>query len=263
MAVIVPVYRWANWFSCLTKELPNFTQLCVVKLPLKVKISAIILSATFAQLEVLWPGHSWLHPAKFSLCQVSAFSEQGPRPVGPFALLWVQAGQRPHSHCFWEQLGAQLALSNLSLLCHIWLPAFQGSSIIPRVLLQGQRLTEVFTCLKMYQDINRSYFPSILWSWVCSFLFHFLPHLSAFIKKKRSKGEKKNNSPTKQFQIDRKSIHLASQKIYGKASGPQKKKINYKRKTELFWETKWETNAVILGSKFPCISDGCLWEFCF
>lgn len=166
-----------------------------MKLPLKARISAIMLSARFAQLEVFWPDHSWLHPAKLSLCQDSAFFERGLRAMWPSAVHWVQAGHGPHSHCFWKQLGAQLALSNFSLLCRIWLPAFQGSSIIPRVLLQGQLLTEVFTCLKMYQAINRSYFPSILWYWVYSFLFNFLPHFSAFIKKKRSKGEKITHPP--------------------------------------------------------------------
>lgn len=69
-----------------------------------------MLSATFAQLEVLWPGHSWLHPAKLSLCQVSAFSEQGPRPVCPFALLWVKAGQRPHSPLFLRTTWSTISL---------------------------------------------------------------------------------------------------------------------------------------------------------
>lgn len=146
----------------------------------------------------------WLHPAK--LCAKILLSLS--RDWG-LCIPLVFSGWRQDTdlipYCFWKQLGVQLALSNLSLLSHIWLPAFQGSSIIPRVLLQGQRLIEVFTCLKMYQAINRSYFPSILWCWVCSFPFYFLSHLSAFIKKKRSKGEK-NNPPTKQFQIDRKSI---------------------------------------------------------
>jgi len=40
--------------------------------------------------------------------------------------------------------------------------SFPSNSIIPSALLQGLRLTEVFTCLKMYQAKNRSHFLSIL-----------------------------------------------------------------------------------------------------
>lgn len=50
------------------------------------------------------------------------------------------------------------------------------------------------------------------------------PFVSFHKEEKEQRG--KNNPPTKQFQIDRKSIHLASQKINGKAPGPQKKETH-------------------------------------
>lgn len=175
----------------------------------------------------------------------------------PSAVQRAQAGHRPYSH-FLKTTWSTISLVKPFTLCRIWLPAFQGSSIIPRVLLQGQRLTEVFTCLKMYQAINRSYFPSILWYWVYSFLFLFLPHLSAFIKKKGSKGEK-NNPPTKQFQIGRKNIHLASQKIDGRAPGPQKKETA--KNHTAFPRNKVRNECSNVRKRVFCIRDGCLWEF--
>lgn len=161
----------------LDKELPNSTRLSGEAATQSENFCSV-LSAAFAQLEVLWPGHAWLCPAKISVCAEPLLPLRGPGLCGP--LLSSKNGQDADliPHCFWKPLAAQSALSSLSLLCHIRLPAFQGSSIIPRVLLQGQRLAEVFTCLKMYQAINRSYFPSLLRSWVCSFLSFSSPFVS-------------------------------------------------------------------------------------
>lgn len=178
VTIIIPVYGWANWsltrscpiaewWSCHSKwEFLLYTVSCIC--PIRGAL----------------PRPCWVMPCRnFCVCWASAFSER-PGPVWSSAVQQERAGCRPHSPLSVETPCSTISLVNLPLLCHIRLPASQGSSIIPRVLLQGQRLAEVFTCLKMYQAINRSYFPSLLRSWVCSFLSFSSPFVSF------NKGEK-------------------------------------------------------------------------
>lgn len=96
--------------------------------------------------------HPWPWVCHYLVCTVHA----GHRPLFPLVLKTT-----------WNTIRFVRSFIGMPYMA----ASFPSSSIIPRTLLHGLWLTEVFTCLKMYEAINRSYFLSIPWCCICSFFF--------------------------------------------------------------------------------------------
>lgn len=83
----------------------------------------------------------------------------------------VHSGHRPHFPLVLKTTWNTISLVKSFTGMPYRAASFPSNSIIPTATPQGLWLAEVFTCLKMYQAKNRSHFLSILWCWICSFLF--------------------------------------------------------------------------------------------
>ena len=121
-------------------------------------------------------------------CGPSAYFFREAGPARPSAVQGPQAGRGPHPAVSANR-GAPAAASSLPA-CRIRRPA-PGLLSNPQGLAEGPRSAEVFTCLKMYQAINRScsQSPAIL-GW---FFPYFLPPFVSFNKEERE--ERGTQSP--------------------------------------------------------------------
>lgn len=78
-----------------------------------------------------------------------------------YSVCTVHPGHRPHFPLVLKTTWNTISLVKSFTGMPYRAASFPSNSIIPRALPQGLRLTEVFTCLKMYQAKNRSHFLSI------------------------------------------------------------------------------------------------------
>lgn len=79
----------------------------------------------------------WLHPAKLSLCQDSAFLEQRLRAVYPSGLQWVKARHRPHSLLFLKTTWSTISLVKPFTAQPYMVASFPGQFNNPQGLAAG------------------------------------------------------------------------------------------------------------------------------
>lgn len=79
-----------------------------------------------------------------------------------YSICTVHPGHRPHFPLVLKTTWNTISLVKSFTGMPHRAASFPSNSIVPRALPQGPWLTEVFTCLKMYQTKNRSHFLSML-----------------------------------------------------------------------------------------------------